>query len=188
MDPAQMSINTVRGEAFHAAMQYALWVRRLLDAGVPEDARLSRSFAVIPEIREVLDAHLDVTNDPSLTIRSVYGRWLPHLAGVDWDWTCANLPRIFPIQKTETLRFRAAWESFVVFNQPNTALLQVLLPYYQYAVLQLNSVENQMKHPGPPDDRLGEHLVIYYWHEKIQIDSEDGLIREFTTVRLTTHW
>jgi hypothetical protein len=36
-----------------------------------------------------------------------------------------------------------------------------------------------MDHPAKPDDCLGEHLVIYYWLDKIQIDGNDELIREF---------
>jgi hypothetical protein len=36
-----------------------------------------------------------------------------------------------------------------------------------------------MKHPATSDDRLGEHLVIYYWLDKLQLESKDGLVRDF---------
>jgi hypothetical protein len=181
MDPAQLSINTVRGDAFHALMEYALWVQRNLKEKNTGDAVSPQSFDLMPEVREVLDRHLDISREPSLTIRSIYGKWIPYIAGLDWQWLCSNLPKIFPQQESATTRFRAAWESCVVFNKPNTALLSILLPYYQLAIQQLDSVESLMLRPASPDNRLGEHLAVYYWLNKIQLNSEDGLIQEFFT-------
>lgn len=59
MDPAALSINTTRGEAMHAVVRYALWVRRHLGNEPDGKERLERGLEEIPETREVLEAHLD---------------------------------------------------------------------------------------------------------------------------------
>lgn len=179
MDPAMMAINTVRGDAFNCLVRFALWLRRGMDKNSPEAERPPRSFDTMPEVREILDSHLDVAVEPSLTIRSIYGRWLSSLASLDWDWIVASLPRIFPEAPAELPRLRAAWESFVVFNLPNTALLPVLLPYYRSAINRLSEAPSLMKHPSTPEDRLAEHLAVYYWHDELQLDEDGGLLPHF---------
>lgn len=179
MDPATMAINTVRGDAFNCLVQFALWVRRGIERNSAEAHLPSRSFETMPEIREVLDSHLDTAIEPSLTIRSIYGRWLSSLAALDWDWTVVSLPRIFPEDRTEISRLLAAWESFVVFNDPNTALLPVLLPFYRAAIGRVSKIPSLMKHPAAPEDRLAEHLAVYYWYDKLQLDEPGGLLAHF---------
>jgi hypothetical protein len=179
MDPATMAINTVRGDAFTCLVRFAVWVRRLIENSTPEGEWPPRSFDTMPYVREVLDSHLDVEIEPSLAIRSIYGRCLPVLASLDWDWTVASLPRIFVVTPTELPRLQAAWESFVVFNPPNNALLPVLLPYYRSAIDRLPSVPSLMKHPSSPEDSLAEHLAVLYWHDRLRLDEVGGLIPRF---------
>lgn len=179
MDPATMAINTVRGDAFNCLVRFALWVRRGIDRNSAEAQPPTRSFETMPEVREVLDSHLDPAIEPSLTIRSIYGRWLSSLAALDWDWTVLSLPRIFPEGPTEVGRLLAAWESFVVFNDPNTALLPVLLRFYRAAIGRVSTVPSLMKHPAAPEDSLAEHLAVYYWYDKLQLDEPGGLLPHF---------
>ena len=77
MDPATLSLNTVRGETFHAVVQYALWWRRHVEDGPDAEERLGAGFDGLPEVRDLLEAHLDPENDPSLAVRAVYGQWFP---------------------------------------------------------------------------------------------------------------
>jgi hypothetical protein len=65
---------------------YALWVKRHLERGEAEPARLIQNFDVMPEVREVLEHHLDPVGDPSLVIRSVYGQRLHQLVHLDAKW------------------------------------------------------------------------------------------------------
>jgi hypothetical protein len=46
----------------------------------------------LPEVKEVLDKHLDKDHEPSLAIRSVYGRWLPWLVLLDSSWVKETYP------------------------------------------------------------------------------------------------
>jgi hypothetical protein len=51
----------------------------------------------LPEVRTVLDEHLDLRLEPTLTIRSVYGRHFPWLHYLDPAWAAGTVARIFPI-------------------------------------------------------------------------------------------
>jgi len=178
MDPATMAINTVRGVAFNCLVRFALWVRAL-DKNSSEAQSPARSLETMPEVREVLDSHLDTGIEPSLTIRSIYGRWLPFLAALDWDWTVASLPRIFPEDPADIRRLLAAWESFVVFNNPNTKLFPVLLPLYRAAIGRVSTVPSLMKHLAAPEERLAQHLAVYYREDELQLDEPGGLLPQF---------
>ena len=85
MDPATYSINTTRGEAMHAVIQYALWIHR----GERRQANGAvATFEDMPEVRDLLEFHI---NDPSPAIRSVYGQYLPWLTLLDRDWVGSSL-------------------------------------------------------------------------------------------------
>ena len=102
-DPAFLSINSTRGRAIDAVVDYAWWVRRCMDAERRAAGAPPVTFEVMPEVREVLDAHLDLQIEPTLSIRSVYGRHLTSLASLDWDWFRANVDRILQPDRTTRL-------------------------------------------------------------------------------------
>jgi hypothetical protein len=178
-DPSFLSINSTRGRALDAVIDYAWWLRGSTDAARKAAGQPPITFDVMPEVRAVLEAHLDVEREPTLTIRSVYGRHLTSLAGLDWDWLRANVSRILPEGAEDPARFTAAWESFVCFNPPNTTLLPVLTPAYRRAVSQIGRQGGMMHRPELPDDRLAEHLMVYYWLGSLEFGSADGLLEAF---------
>jgi hypothetical protein len=112
-DFANYSINTVRGEAMHAVCSYAVWVSRSNDEREGTKSRALRSLDEIPEVREILEYHLDPAIDPSPTIRAVYGQWLPTLHYLDPVWTEANLSKIFPAEPGLEILRHAAWKTYV---------------------------------------------------------------------------
>jgi hypothetical protein len=178
-DPSFLSINSTRGRALDAVVDYAWWLRRCTDAERKAEGLSPISFESMPEVQEVLDAHLDLEREPTLTIRSVYGRYLTSLAGLDWDWLRASVTRILPEGQDDQPRFTAAWESFIGFNPPNSTLLPVLMPAYRRALTQIGMPGGMMRHPASPEDRLAEHLMIYCWLGTIDFGSEDGLLDAF---------
>ncbi len=178
-DPSFLSINSTRGRALDAVIDYAWWLRRCTDEARKAAGQAPIDFDSMPEVREVLNVHLEIEREPTLTIRSVYGRHLTSLASLDWNWVRAHVEAILPPGRDDQPRFGAAWESFVAFNEPNTVLLQALLPAYQRAVEQIGQATGMMRHPGSPEDRLSEHLLIYYWLGSIEFGSVDGLIETF---------
>jgi hypothetical protein len=91
-DFASLSINTIRWEAMHGVVEYALWIRRRIEN--EPGFNVGEGFDRMPEVRTVLDRHLDPGFDPSLAIRAVYGQWFPWLHLLDRQWATENAPRI----------------------------------------------------------------------------------------------
>jgi hypothetical protein len=181
MDPVTLSINTTRGEALHAAMRYMLWTRNSLLsslAGTVPEPRVS--FAQMPEVQTLLERHLDAASDPSLAIRSVYGKWFPWLVLTDPKWASANAWRIFPIEIENEALWAAAWDAYVVFNQPFDDVLTVMQETYRHAIGQLRhpTAENRKRYVSDPAHNLAEHLVLFYGRGKLDL-AEGGLIRSF---------
>lgn len=178
MDPLTLSINTVRGEAMHSVVQYALWVRRHLGQQPDGEARTARGFAEMLEVREVLERRLDPGVDPSPAIRSVYGRFLPWLILLDPEWVRVNLLRIFPEDPAHASLREAAWETYIVFCEPYNHPFAVLREEYGRDVDRLGTKEASVRRAADPDERLAEHLITFYWRGKASLDdSADPLAR-----------
>src|SRR5262249_23444198 len=99
-EPATRAINTVRGEAMHAVVQYALWVRGSSEALPDGRSRLERGFQETQEAAAILTERL---RDPSLAIRSVYGQYFPWLVLLDPVWAKAQEETIFPTDEANRL-------------------------------------------------------------------------------------
>jgi hypothetical protein len=158
MDPATMSINTTRGEALHAAIDYGIWIDRHEPSASPRD--LSRA----PELRSVLDRHLVVAVDPSTTARGVYGWRLPALCYLDPAWVAANRSRIFPVEAEDAERSKAAWESYLGFNAPGAYSWPLLADEYRRAVESLQQGRKSPSRKSLGGDPLVQHVMVLYWH------------------------
>lgn len=178
IDPATLSINTVRGKAMHAVIQYALWIRRHHEKRPDAKNYINGGFSKLSKVREILNKHLDFSLDPSLTIRSVYGRWLPWIILLDKKWTINKLSVIFPSEKNKSLLWDSAWESYVIFCRPYDNVLDILSKQYQEAVDKLKLTEELQSHFNPRD-RLAEHLMEFYWRGKIDFDNYNNLFINF---------
>ena len=162
-DLTTLSINTTRGRAMHAVFKYAKWVRLSTESERPAGSESPSGLGEMPEVREVLEAHLDRSCEPTRTIRSVYGDHLTLLAWLDWNWLEANLGRILPMADEDYPFFRAAWSSFVVFNYPNTRLFRAMTGCYRKAIQHLGKDILPRHSVKSPEDALAEHLMAYYW-------------------------
>lgn len=178
-DPATLSINTTRGEAMHAVVRYGLWVRRHFER-LPDAAdRIQRGFDEMPEVRDVLDKHLDVARDPSLAVRAVYGQWFPWLVLLDKSWARNNVGRIFPSGESEKRYRDAAWETYIFFCSPYDEVFEVLRDQYAATIERLDASREEIRQLGDPDDRLAEHLMTFYWRGKLNFGDPDGILAEF---------
>jgi hypothetical protein len=176
--PLTLSINSTRGQAMDDVFLYALWVRRHSESQPDGGERLQKGFEKMPEVRRVLEKHLDPATDRSLTIRSVYGRRLPWLRELDASWLEANLLKIFPTNKNLRSLRECAWTTYVISCDVYNKLFDLLRPEYLFAVEQIGKYPDK-SHLGHPDDRLAEHLVILYWRGNI--DLSDELLAAFFT-------
>ena len=178
-DPSSLSINSTRGEAMHNVIQYALWIRRDFEKRPNAKELTGRGFEEMPEVQRVLDRHLDAAIDPSLTSRSVYGRWLPWLHFLDGSWTEKNLAKIFP--KNETLRklWDCTWTTYVVHCEAYNNVFELLKSEYSFAVEHIGEHAFGGSHLGDPDERLANHLMTLYWRGKVSLTEENGLLQRF---------
>lgn len=174
---ASTLINTVRGNAMHAVVRYALWVRRsVMDANGRDSAEFDLNR--IPEVRKRLERHLDPALDPSLSVRAVYGQWFPFLTLLDADWTEENVERIFP-DRFPKLR-DAAWQAYLRFCQVYIRPFRLLCGLYSAAVDRLpGSDDGAGRTRGDPEIRLGEHLLAMVGAGVLSWSDEDALVRRF---------
>ena len=180
MDPATLSINTTRGEAMHAVVRYALWVRRHLKEAPNGKERLAQGFDEMSEVRAVLDHHLDPDRDPALAIRAVYGQWFPWFVLLDPRWAAQSVARIFPADETLHDLRDAAWGTYITFCDAYDNVFDILRKEYGSAVNRIGSTWR--KTPGwmtDPDRRLAQHLMVLYWRGKLNSDESDGLLGQF---------
>ncbi|MFW2437793.1 MAG: hypothetical protein ACN4GR_00310 [Arenicellales bacterium] len=162
MGPTTMSINTVRGEAMHALIEYGLWVaRNSLDKKI--------CFEDIPEMREILDDHLDPENDPSLAIRSVYGQFFPWLNLLDTNWANEAKYRIFSDDKMGL--GDAAWDAYITFCQPYDDALKVVSDIYVIYARKLSEFDESDERERPLEN-LAAHIITFYWRSKLELDDE----------------
>jgi hypothetical protein len=179
MDPTTLSINTVRGEAMHAVVHYALWVRRHFEQDPAMQDRLGRGFEEMPEVRSVLEHHLDPQLDASAAVHSVYGQWFAWLLLLDPTWATAQVESIFPSDPALADRLDAAWDAYVIFGGVYDNALPPLLAQYRRAIDRLGRGARRRVSPDRPDDRLAEHLMVFYWRGKLSLHEPLGLLQHF---------
>lgn len=127
-DPSHVAINSTRGQAMYAVIFYALWLRKQrAQLGQPEsETKAIAGFNLPPEVRHVLDERLDLRREPSLAIRSVYGRFFPTLWQVDPAWAIDKSKIIFPASEEERELWEAAWSSYLAFGTLHRQIFDVL--------------------------------------------------------------
>jgi hypothetical protein len=174
MDPSTLSINTVRGQAMHALIFYALWVGRHL----PPDTGGAQGFDRMEEVQQALDEHLDRRRDPSVAVRSVYGQWLPWIIHADESWTIAHLPEIFPSADDAASEWEAAWGAYITYCAPYDRPFELLQAEYRRAIDRLGQSDPSQRRPMGSESRLADHLMTLYWRGKLDL-APDGLLAKF---------
>jgi hypothetical protein len=179
MDAASMSINTVRGQAMHAVIHYGLWVIRSLGSPAGGEARLSKGLEEMPEMRGILEKHLDPQHETSLTVRAVYGQWFPWLIVMDPKWAAGKVSSIFPESDEQVDLWRAAWNTYIIFCEPFNNTYQALASIYRLAVERLAPHSHGARSILLPEKRLAEHLMAYYWRGQLPLGDGDELLSRF---------
>lgn len=180
IDPLHVAVNSIRGEAMQTVVFYALWVRSCLEK-LPDGAeKIARGFQEMPEVQKVLETHLDLAQDPSLAIRSVYGRNFPLLAYLDMEWTKNHVRAIFP-HENSLRRYRdAAWDTYIVYCHPYTTVFDVLQEEYAHAIERLGTPgATRLASDSTNATHLAQHLMVFYWVGKLSLDDETGLLARF---------
>lgn len=161
MDPLTLSLNTNRGTAMHAVVEYGLWCRRELES-LGED--VTRGFELMPELKPILQRHLNPDVEPSLAVRAVYGRWLPWLLLLDETWTTNHLHEIFPDEPAHSELKDTAWATYLTACPPYDSAYRTLRHLYEEGVQRIPSgLKGATFARESADAKLGQHLVVFYW-------------------------
>src|SRR6266849_2125663 len=131
------------------------------------------------EVRDILSAHLDPEEDPSLAVRAVYGQWIPWLVSLDREWAATNASKIIPSDESLGDLRDAAWETYIIFCEPYDNVFNVLHDEYRRAIERLGTGSTQRRHLDDPEKRLAEHLMLLYGRGKLSLDEPNGLLAQF---------
>lgn len=163
-DPIGVAVNSIRGEAINAMVNYGLWVIRLNTSSEPH---------MTPELAEELNNHLDTHVDSSLAVRSVYGRRIPNLIFLSKEWVKNKKDEIFP-DKSSPDQFKAAFVA-LISNQVYSDVFNLLKDKYSAAIALLDSEKDTKYRSVDINERLPHHLIIIY----INYPEHDDLIDNF---------
>ncbi len=167
LDPMTLAINTVRGEAMHAVVNFGLWTARNLSDKTIENK-------MTPAMQELLDRHLDSTQDPSLAIRSVYGWRVPNFSYLNGAWLEENKHKIFDKNSPEYLW--AAWEGYLA-NNVIKEVFTILKEQYKDFVPYLGTAEKKGYRAADVDQRFAQHAAIVYTNEPEHDDFTEHFFR-----------
>lgn len=150
LDPVTISINTVRGQAIHAVIDYAIWSSNNLG-----------KRTIVKEAKCVLEKHLDIAYEPTLTIRAVYGLRLLNLIYLDSKWCKKNINRIFPKYDKLIDFWVTAFESFLA-NPVDRKSFNILKNEYQKGIDYLRKKRRKKVFFVDINKRLPGHLMVAY--------------------------
>jgi hypothetical protein len=173
------SLGTVRGQAMRAIMRYALWVQRALAPEATPRPGADEALDRMPEVRDVLERHLDCGLEKSLAVRSVYGQWFAALVFLGRRWVESHLEEIFPTDSNLSVFRDAAWDAYLTWSVSEImdATFAAARSEYDRAVQRVHVVAAK----GARDDsrlQLGEHLVTFYWRGKLDLEP-GGMLETF---------
>lgn len=169
MGPFTNSLNTIRGETFHAIFEFIAWCRRTAPDGAAP--------GLPAETTPLLEKHLDPAAEATATVRSVYGVSINRLMAWDAAWLADNRRKIFP-GKGQPRLDAVAWDTFISHSQPYLDVLRLLNEEFRHAIQQMR-VPNSEQARTDPRVQLGSYLIVLYWGGHIGFAAADDLLTEF---------
>jgi len=174
-NPVFVAINSTRGQALQAIIDYVLWLRRhsVDDVSNIEWAEGVSRFPL--EARVTLEKHLCVDEEPTLALRSVYGENVNGLVLIDPEWVKDNLEHIFTRDEAYKDYYDAAWNAFIIYCHPFEEVFEILHEQYHTAASQVGDAPRAQYSGRKTTEGLVLHLMVLYWRGKLDSD-------EFTRV------
>lgn len=166
-DPIGEAINTTRSRAIESFIDFGLWVRR----AKPGDE--------LPELEEVLTERISGVerielSEPECTLLAMQ---FGNLFGLIPHWATVHKEVLFP--KDNQTQWRSSFGSYIRFNRPFAAILQVLKDDFEYALANLQVLEGEKNNGTDLINRLGQHLFFYYLWDVDRTEGERGLLETF---------
>ena len=177
-----LAINSPRGKALEAALEYARWVANHIMLTRRQDQGVTGGFDAMPEVREALDWQISEGNR-SFEAMAILGSRIGLICWIDRQWLAQNAERVFDLTGIERTppspHGWAAWNAFVVWVAPHVEYYRLLRGQFSYAVVQSAQVPMRVPSDVEPFNRLGEHLVILFGRGELGLDDDAALLRRF---------
>jgi len=172
-----MAINTVRGIAMNAVIDYGLWyANKKFDDIIlndPSKAKLNM------DVKKILEKHLDYTIDSSYTIRYIFGLNLNKLIYLDKKWIIEHINSIFPSEVEKQEYWEAAWSGYLDGNITNQISFKILREHYNRAIKLLNDEKLDVKLFSYSVERLANEIMRLYIHGIEDLKSKNSLVNKF---------
>lgn len=175
-------INSPRGKAVEAALEYARWVANHIKQHDGEKEIVQGGFDSIPEVREMLEWQL-LSQNRSVEVMSVIGSRFGLLYWIDSKWlseTAVPCLHLEGIEQTPPVAEGwAAWNAFLVWVPAHFDFYRILKSQFSYAVAQTATVKSAQRGREQPIFHLGQHLMLLYGRGQLGLDDDGGLLRRF---------
>lgn len=181
-DYLDLAINSPRGKAVEAALEYARWVANHIKESEGAQESVPGGFASMPEVREMLEWQV-APNNRSFEAMAIIGSRIGLIYWIDKGWLAESAERLFSLEAIERGRTAAhgwaAWNAFLVWVLPHIDFYRLLRPQFAYAVGQSAVVNTDERGRHQPMHHLGEHLMILYGRGQLSLDDDGALLRRF---------
>ncbi|MCJ7543644.1 MAG: hypothetical protein MUP47_03600 [Phycisphaerae bacterium] len=181
-DYLDLGINSPRGKAIEAALEYARWVANHIKKSDGEQEVVPGGFDAMPEVREMLEWQF-ASENRSFEAMSVIGSRVGLIYWIDRKWLEKNAGPLFQLEGIEqappVAQGWAAWNAFLVWVRPHIEFYRIFKLQFAYAVGQAASVQLPERSGEQPMYHLGEHLVILYGRGQLGLDDDGGQLRRF---------
>lgn len=175
-DYLNVGINSSRGKAVEAALEYASWVGNHLKQTVDGKEVIESGIASMPEVRGVLEWQVAPENrDPGAL--AIIGSRARLFYWIDSEWLKDYADRLFLLNSAEAEGW-AAWNGFLVWVQPHIEFLRLFRKQFEQTVRAAKDVEVTQQNREQPMLRFGVHLVILYGRGEIGLEP-GSLFRQF---------
>jgi hypothetical protein len=164
-DSAMLALNSTRPVGLEAVMRYLRWLKNSA-----KDMKVEAEN--LPEVFNLLAAHLDPKVDNSVAVREMYGMQFALLCWLDQGWWEKQIPAMFP--KDDKVLDRFAWNAYLRYSRPYAVMLPAMRFRYERAVNALQANDTDV---NDSERNFGNHFTQYYAVGALQLD--DPLLTSF---------
>lgn len=174
-DYLDLGMNSPRGKAVEAGLEFARWVALHLTAGSGKQDVVPGGIGAVPELAELLEWQIEPHNR-SLEAMAIIGSRIGVVNWIDPGWLADNADRLFELDRVQespaTAFGWAAWNAFVSWVRPHIVFYRALEKQFRYAVRQAASVDVDKQDHDQPMFRLGEHLMVLFGRGQLPLRAD----------------
>lgn len=178
-DYLDSAINSPRGRAVSAAMEYARWIANQIKSAEGAVETVPGGFESMREVREMLEWQLARENRTVVAMSEI-GSNLGLLYWIDKEWLGAHVKEIFPLDENPPTQIGwAAWNAAIIWVAPHIEFYRMLRAQFSKAVEHAQRVQLPERARNQPMEHLGQHLVLLYGRGQLGLEDDGGVVRRY---------